>query len=116
MREKRAALFIIILGLLFAVAIAGFNIADSILSTTIPQSRFVYPDDLSAVDTACININTAGRVELMELPGIGPTLADRIVKYRRTYGDFLSTEDIVKVYGIGPRTYDKIKYYITVEG
>ena len=62
-----------------------------------------------------ININTASAAELDKLPGIGPAYAGRIIDYRQAYGGFKSIEEIVNVKGIGPKTFDKIKDYITVE-
>lgn len=62
-----------------------------------------------------ININTASASELTALPGIGPAKAERIVEYRKMHGDFKSPHDIVKVKGIGEKTYEKLKDYITTE-
>ncbi len=61
-----------------------------------------------------ININTATLEELDSLPGIGPTLAQRIIDYRTENGPFTAIEDIMDVSGIGPATFDKIKDLITV--
>lgn len=61
-----------------------------------------------------VNINTASVEELDELPGIGPTIAQRIVEYREVFGPFASIEDIVNVSGIGQATYNEIKDLITV--
>ena len=61
-----------------------------------------------------ININTASASELDGLPGIGPTLAGRIVAYRTENGPFVSPEDIINVAGIGPATYERFKDLITV--
>lgn len=61
-----------------------------------------------------VNINTASVEELDQLPGIGPTIAQRIVAYREQYGPFASIEDIVNVSGIGQATYNQIKDLITV--
>ena len=64
--------------------------------------------------TELININTASSIELEELPGIGPTTAQKIIEYREQNGPFVSTEDIINVAGIGPGTYERIKDLITV--
>ena len=61
-----------------------------------------------------VNINTAEVWLLEALPGIGPTLAERIVEYRETEGYFSSIEDIMRVPGIGSTTFDKIKDKIEV--
>jgi len=62
-----------------------------------------------------ININTASQEELESLPGIGPTLAQRIIDYRTEHGPFKQIEDIMNVPGIGPATFDQIADLITVE-
>lgn len=64
--------------------------------------------------TYLIDINYATAEELETLPGIGPTLAIRIVQYREQNGPFQTIEDIMNVSGIGPATFEKIKDYIFV--
>lgn len=61
---------------------------------------------------AAVDINTASAEELDDLPGIGPTLAERIVAYREENGPFKSPEDVTDVPGIGPATYGDIAPYI----
>ena len=61
-----------------------------------------------------VNINSATEEELEILPGIGPTAAKNIIEYRVENGEFMGIEDIQKVAGIGPATYEKIKFLITV--
>ena len=60
-----------------------------------------------------ININTADKEDLMKLPGIGGTLADRIIEYRSTTR-FQRIEDIMNVSGIGQATFEKMKGRLTV--
>ena len=61
-----------------------------------------------------VNINTANSSELQKLPGIGPSLAESIVEYRKQNGRFASVEDIKKVSGIGKNKFNKIKEYIRI--
>jgi competence protein ComEA len=61
-----------------------------------------------------ININRADLNELTSLPGIGPGKAARIIEYRKQNGPFVSEHDIVKVKGIGEKTYKRLKDYIRV--
>jgi competence ComEA-like helix-hairpin-helix protein len=68
-------------------------------------------DDLSG---RVININTAEKVELTELPGIGESTAEKIIVYRKEKG-FKKREDIMNVKGIGNKKYDKLKNYIKTE-
>lgn len=50
-----------------------------------------------------ININTARAEEFQMLPGIGATLAARIVDYRQQHGPFTTLEDLRKVKGLSPK-------------
>ena len=72
------------------------------------------PVSTEAPDVELININTASLEELDSLPGIGPTIAQRIIDYRDENGPFNTIEDIQNVSGIGPSTFDEIKDLITV--
>lgn len=59
-----------------------------------------------------ININTASKTELMNLPGIGESRAESIIAYREENGGFKAIEDIMKVSGIKDAAFNKIKEYI----
>ena len=56
-----------------------------------------------------ISINTADEKALDSLPGIGPTMAKRIVEYRQANGSFQSLDELKKVKGIGTAKFDKLK-------
>lgn len=61
-----------------------------------------------------VDINRAGVEELVRLPGIGETVAKRIIEYREKNGDFKKTEELMNVRGIGEKTYEKIEPMLTV--
>ena len=62
-----------------------------------------------------ININTNNLYELDSLDGIGESLAQRIIDYRKEHGDFEVIEDLMKVSGIGKKKFDAIKDKIYVK-
>ena len=62
-----------------------------------------------------VNINTAEPWLLQALPGIGETLAQRIVDYRQQNGPFQNTQGLLNVPGIGAGSYEHLKDLITVE-
>ena len=61
-----------------------------------------------------MNINTANQSELDRLPGIGPSLAERIIEYREENGNFKNIEDLQNVKGIGDAKFADIKDKDTV--
>lgn len=61
-----------------------------------------------------VNINTADAATLMLLRGIGEAKAKAIIEYREAQ-PFETIEDIMKVSGIGEKTFENIKAHITVE-
>ena len=61
-----------------------------------------------------ININTADKEKLKDLDGIDKSKAQAIIDYRKEHGDFISVDEILKVNGIGTKTYIKIKDKICV--
>lgn len=63
-----------------------------------------------------ININTADETLLCELPGIGPSLAKKIIAYRNEHGRYSSINELTKISGIGEKILQSIADIITVEG
>lgn len=62
-----------------------------------------------------LDINTASVEDFEQLPGIGKTLAKRIVKYRNTLGGFSNIEELKRVYYLEPGTYRNIEPYLYLE-
>ena len=65
--------------------------------------------------TTLININAATQTELETLPGIGPSIALKIIKYRQENGNFSAIEEIQNVSGIGENKYNTIKEFICIK-
>ena len=61
-----------------------------------------------------ININTADILELQNIKGIGEVKAKKIIEYRINSGEFKKIEDLLNVSGIGEKTLEKIKIFITL--
>ncbi len=64
--------------------------------------------------TAQININLASAADLDVLPGIGRTMAERIVAYREENGRFTTVQDLTHVTGINESKLALIKDHITI--
>ena len=80
--------------------------------------RFPEKTDASAgtavLSDGLVNLNTAGRDDLMTLPGIGEARADAIISYRNENGSFRSTEELMNVPGIGETLFDRLKNRIKI--
>jgi competence protein ComEA len=61
-----------------------------------------------------VNINTSTLDQLDSLPGIGPTLAQRIIDYREQHGPFRKVEDLLNVSGIGDKKFADLRAKVTV--
>ncbi|MDX1707527.1 MAG: helix-hairpin-helix domain-containing protein [Desulfobacterales bacterium] len=70
---------------------------------------------LRAGDHSRIDINTASAEELVQLKGIGPKKAADIIEFRKSHGPFQEPKDLVRVPGIGPKTFEANKERITTE-
>jgi len=118
MKQK---LSVSLLLLVVAVVICGtFPVVSSASSTEVgTQAAQQEPAAAgSAVDKAVqglTNINTASAGELEKLSGIGPKIAEEIVKYRDANGPFKTVEDLKSVKGIGAKKFESIQAKVTVD-
>jgi len=56
-----------------------------------------------------ININTAGKQDLLKLPKVGLVPTERIIRFRDDFGSFTTLEDLLKVKGIVPKTLENLR-------
>src|SRR5207237_36254 len=68
----------------------------------------------AGVPLASIDLNTADAAELARLPGLGETLAARIVAYRSQNGAFASVDELADVSGMTQRRIDAIVQYVII--
>src|SRR5438034_1486616 len=61
-----------------------------------------------------VDLNQADHAQLLQVSGIGDRTADKIEAYRQEHGDFRSPEELTRVRGIGPATYQKMSDWVTV--
>jgi len=76
---------------------------------TLSCRRRRMPAALIATLELRVDVNRAGALELTTLPGIGPSLARRILAHRRRQGPFHRPEDLLEVRGIGPRLLARLR-------
>ncbi len=71
-------------------------------------------EDKVAAEDGLIDINKADKELLCTLDGIGEVLADRIIEYREDIGGFSDIEELMDVYGLGEKIFDRIKDSVTI--
>jgi len=86
------------------------------LQPSIAQVGAPPPTPTAEVDPSgrAVNLNTASSTQLEELPGIGPSLADRIIRHRERR-PFTSVDQLTSVRGIGPKTLDAVRPLVRVD-
>ena len=63
-----------------------------------------------------VDLNTATRTELMQLPRVGQRTAERILAFREAHGPFRRPEELMQVKGIGEKAFLRLKPHVTVAG
>lgn len=97
-----------ILALAALVSLAGYWISRGAF-----RGRLIEIDDVPPLSARYeVDINAAGWPEFSQLPGVGETLARRIVESREAGGPFADLDDLRRVRGIGPKTLENMKPYL----
>jgi competence protein ComEA len=77
------------------------------------QGKLIETDQATLLNARFeVDINSADWPELMQLPGVGPTLAHRIVESRETAGPFANHNDLLRVHGIGSKRLEQIRPFL----
>jgi competence protein ComEA len=63
-----------------------------------------------------LNLNTANEEQLMLLPTVGPSKAERIVTWRKQNGGFKRVADLRRVKGFGYKTFKKLEPFLDIKG
>jgi comEA protein len=87
------------------------TLPDTVTTDSLEVPKATGEEELAS-GTERININTATAEQLETLPGIGPTYAGRILKYRAENGGFGTLEELLKIKGIGKKRLEKLKPFI----
>ena len=110
---------IILLGLtaVFLCALAGLSLRDrqDRVPGVVIETEAEVPGGEIAPDFPPVDLNTATAEELDTLPGIGESLARRIIAYREANGPFGSIEEIMEVSGIGEAKFAELEDRVTVD-
>ena len=108
-KDEKTIITFLLISLFIGISVFGYKKLN-------PQKdHFLEFNEKEIEESKKININTASRERLAELVGIGPVMADRIVRYRQEDGLFEHIEDIKNVKGIGDKTFDKMKRWIVLK-
>jgi competence protein ComEA len=93
----------------------GMALAVSVALLVVPLlAQQAQPGQSGKLSGEKINLNSATSDELQKLPRIGPKVAQRIIDFRKQNGPFKRIEDLMKVKGIGEKTFTQLKDMITV--
>lgn len=90
------------------------TILKSLLASVLAGAFLAAPSFASQDGNPPVDLNTASVEELTTLPGVGETVAERIVDYREANGPFQKKEELMNVRGIGEKTFLKLEPLIRV--
>ena len=116
--KKGSVVMLILIAFLICLVIGFFIGRNTNSKVTLLPVNF---DEQSSNDNNIVldyrlDINSATKAQLMELPGIGEILAEEIIAYRSKNGSFESVDDLILVEGIGEKKLSQIEHMIKTGG
>lgn len=91
-----------------------FLLAAIVAPTVRAAAKGAAPDPASI--SGVVNVNMATAEQIAFLPRVGLKLAQRVVEYRKTNGNFKKVEDLMEVKGVGEKLFVTLKPHLTVSG
>lgn len=98
--------------ILFLVFISLIGLGINFLTKHFSRIRVV---GYISQESGRINLNQADKQTLVDIPGIGEKLAQRIIDYRKQNGKFSYIDELNNIKGIGKSKYEAIKDYFVIE-
>ena len=89
-------------------------VAAALILAVVPPAALAAPPASGAPAAAPVDVNAASVDDLVAVPGIGKSLAQRIVDFRQKNGPFKSVDDLLKVQGIGEKSLEKLRPHLVV--
>ncbi len=103
--------------MLLIVAMLGIRLALLLWQPSLPTGNLAaYQREIAAFEAdTLLELNTASIESLEELPGIGPSMAERIVAYRIEVGGFSYIEQLMEIPGIGEAKLNGLRPYLSID-
>lgn len=92
-----------------------YKAQDSLFATLSYEHESEHTEEDENFIQGKLNINKATKEQLIKLPGIGETIAERILEYRKERGNFTKIEQLSEIKGIGKNKLEKIKGLVAIE-
>ncbi|HKJ12562.1 MAG TPA: helix-hairpin-helix domain-containing protein [Ornithinimicrobium sp.] len=96
------------------VPVKGAEAPAEAVAPSRPAAGSVAPSASSRAAAGPIDLNAADSTTLQTLSGVGPVTAEAILAWRAEHGRFSSTEELLEVSGIGPKTVERLRSQVTV--
>ncbi len=103
--------------MLLIVAMLGARLALLLWQPSLPTGNLAaYQQDIAAFEAdTLLELNTASIESLEELPGIGPSMAEKIIAYRTEVGGFSYIEQLMEIPGIGEAKLNGLRPYVSID-
>ena len=113
--RERSAIILLSLAALLGIGVNVYRLRHERVTIRIERTPSAGARWDGVLDAARhISLNTATAAEFERLPGVGPTLAARIIVYRTSHGPFTTVADLRAVPGVGPALFAHLNEYLTL--